>query len=167
MQSEAEAESDTESEFEANPEELESSESSVNEESDYQGSDASDDPGSSVSYESDDGDDWEELERKAAKCNVLCPLFSDTFIYEYPQPILSELLKPKVDANPTILMMTDRKRSPLRSPRQMERGKGNGDPTRLCCFRSSIVFDVTSLDYISYFSCTATAIQLARLIQLN
>ena len=39
------------------------------EESAYDGSDASEDEGSG-SYDdvSDDGDDWDELERKAAKC---------------------------------------------------------------------------------------------------
>ncbi|KAG8217204.1 FACT complex subunit SPT16 [Butyriboletus roseoflavus] len=66
-ESDAEEESDTESEFEADPEDLVSEESSA-EESAYDGSDASEDSGS-ASYDevSDEGDDWDELERKAAK----------------------------------------------------------------------------------------------------
>lgn len=49
-------------------EDLVSEESSV-EESAYDGSDASEDSGSgSFDDVSDDGDDWDELERKAAKC---------------------------------------------------------------------------------------------------
>jgi nucleosome binding factor SPN SPT16 subunit len=65
--SDAGEESDTESEFEADPEDLVSEESS-NDASDYDGADASDDSGSaSYDDESEDGDDWDELERKAAK----------------------------------------------------------------------------------------------------
>lgn len=64
--------SDSESEFEADPEELQSEESSADA-SEYDGSDASDDSGSGSGYDddSDDGDDWEELERKAAKCTYI------------------------------------------------------------------------------------------------
>ncbi|KAG6379251.1 FACT complex subunit SPT16 [Boletus reticuloceps] len=66
-ESDAEEESDTESEFEADPEDLVSEESGE-EASAYDGSDASEDSGS-ASYDdvSDEGDDWDELERKAAK----------------------------------------------------------------------------------------------------
>jgi len=60
--------SDTESEFEAEPEDLVSSES-AEEESEFDGSDASDDSGSasSIGGEESDADDWDELERKAAR----------------------------------------------------------------------------------------------------
>jgi len=61
--------SDTESEFEADSEEL-ISEQSDDDVSDYDASDASDDGASgsdSGGDESDEGDDWDELERKAAK----------------------------------------------------------------------------------------------------
>ena len=76
--------SESESEFEADPEDFAASSSSA-EESDYDGSDASDDDGSSDSggdsdgapllgwYKMSDveiGDDWDELERKAAKCTL-------------------------------------------------------------------------------------------------
>ena len=66
-QSDDEDGSATESEFEADPEDLEESESEA--ESEYDGSDASDDEGSG-SYDDDDsdGEDWDELEKKAAKC---------------------------------------------------------------------------------------------------
>ncbi|KAF8965271.1 FACT complex subunit SPT16 [Flammula alnicola] len=63
-------ESGSESEFEADPEELEASASS-DEESNYDGSDGSgsDESGSDFGGgdSSDEGDDWDELERKAAK----------------------------------------------------------------------------------------------------
>ncbi|KAJ8589733.1 FACT complex subunit SPT16 [Rhizopogon salebrosus TDB-379] len=66
--SDADDASDSESEFEADPEELQSEESS-DAASEYDGSNASADSGSASGYddESDEGDDWEELERKAAK----------------------------------------------------------------------------------------------------
>ncbi|KIP09266.1 hypothetical protein PHLGIDRAFT_103069 [Phlebiopsis gigantea 11061_1 CR5-6] len=65
--SEPEDESETESEFEAEQEELSSEESEV-EESDYDGSDASDDEGSDSGFDDEsEGEDWDELERKAAK----------------------------------------------------------------------------------------------------
>ncbi|KAF8201718.1 FACT complex subunit SPT16 [Pholiota molesta] len=65
-------ESGSESEFEADPEELEVSSSSANESdaySDDSGSDASgsDFGGGGDDDDSDEGDDWDELERKAAK----------------------------------------------------------------------------------------------------
>ncbi|TFK42772.1 FACT complex subunit SPT16 [Crucibulum laeve] len=63
--------SESESEFEVEPEEFASSESSVDE-SDYDDSDASgSDSGSDFGGddESDEGDDWDELERKAAKAD--------------------------------------------------------------------------------------------------
>ncbi|KAG1859511.1 FACT complex subunit-domain-containing protein [Suillus tomentosus] len=64
--------SDSESELEADPEELQSEESSADA-SEYDGSDASDNSGSGSGYDddSDDSNDWEELERKAAKCRAL------------------------------------------------------------------------------------------------
>jgi len=71
-ESDVENGSDTESEFEADPEELVSEESSDNV-SDYDASDASDDDGSASDFggeESDEGDDWDELERKAAKSDL-------------------------------------------------------------------------------------------------
>ena len=66
--------SETESEFEADLEDLVSAESSA-EESVYDGPDASDASGSG-SYDdvSDKGDDSGELERKATKCTYLCVL---------------------------------------------------------------------------------------------
>ncbi|KAI0646896.1 FACT complex subunit SPT16 [Trametes meyenii] len=70
-ESEADDDSDTESEFAAESDEMESSESSEDE-SDYDdGSDASDDEGSGSDFGSDEseGDDWDELERKAAKAD--------------------------------------------------------------------------------------------------
>ena len=65
-------ESNTESEFEADTEELISSEGS-DEESDFDGSNASEDSGSASSFDDDgsDGESWDELERKAAKCQFL------------------------------------------------------------------------------------------------
>ena len=60
--------SDSESEFEADSEEMQSEESS-DAASEYDGSDASADSGSGSGYDDEsEGDDWEELERKAAKC---------------------------------------------------------------------------------------------------
>lgn len=69
VQSDAEDESQSESEFEAESDDFESSENS-NVESDYSdGSNASEDEGSGSDFsEDDDGEDWDELERKAAKC---------------------------------------------------------------------------------------------------
>ncbi|THH01723.1 hypothetical protein EW026_g1029 [Hermanssonia centrifuga] len=69
-QSEAEDQSDSESEFEAEGEESASSESEE-EESDYNdGSDASEDEGSASDFdEVSEGDDWDELERKAARAD--------------------------------------------------------------------------------------------------
>lgn len=66
-ESEVEEDSESESEFEADSDESEPEESG-DEGSAYDGSDASDESGS-VSYDdaSDEGDDWDELERKAAK----------------------------------------------------------------------------------------------------
>ncbi|KII88934.1 hypothetical protein PLICRDRAFT_175186 [Plicaturopsis crispa FD-325 SS-3] len=63
--------SDEESEFEADPEDLISEDSSVDE-SEYDGSDASDDDGSASDFgdDSDEGADWDELERKAAKSDL-------------------------------------------------------------------------------------------------
>ena len=68
-------ESNTESEFEADTEELISSEGS-DEESDFDGSNASEDSGSASSFDDDgsDGESWDELERKAAKCQFLTHL---------------------------------------------------------------------------------------------
>lgn len=67
-QSEPEEESETESEFEAEFDEASSSESEEEDESDYDGSDASDDEGSDSGFDDEsEGDDWDELERKAAK----------------------------------------------------------------------------------------------------
>jgi hypothetical protein len=88
-QSDPDDASDTESEFEADPEDL-VSEESEDDVSDYDASDASDNDGSASDFggdESDEGsicpisrcmliftaaligDDWDELERKAAKCD--------------------------------------------------------------------------------------------------
>ncbi|KAF9821701.1 hypothetical protein IEO21_00547 [Rhodonia placenta] len=74
-ESDADVGSDTESEFEAEVDVTESSESSESAFSD-DGSDASDDEGSGSDFGSDDsdgviriGDDWDELERKAAKAD--------------------------------------------------------------------------------------------------
>ncbi|KAI5983780.1 FACT complex subunit SPT16 [Pisolithus albus] len=66
-ESDLEEDSESESEFEAGSDESEPEESS-DEGSAYDGSDASDESGS-ASYDdaSDEGDDWDELERKAAK----------------------------------------------------------------------------------------------------
>ncbi|KAI0709021.1 FACT complex subunit SPT16 [Earliella scabrosa] len=68
-ESDADDASDTESEFAAESDEVESSESSQDESDYYDGSDASDDEGSGSDFgsEDSDGDDWDELERKAAK----------------------------------------------------------------------------------------------------
>ncbi|KAF9052732.1 FACT complex subunit SPT16 [Panaeolus papilionaceus] len=62
--------SDTESEFEAEEEEMFSSESS-NDESEFSDASGSDDSGSDFGGgdDSDEGDDWDELERKAAKAD--------------------------------------------------------------------------------------------------
>lgn len=71
-QSEAENDSMTESEYEA--EDFGASSSSDSEESAYSedGSDASDDEGSGSDFDDDsDGEDWDELERKAAKGQCL------------------------------------------------------------------------------------------------
>ncbi|TDL27246.1 FACT complex subunit SPT16 [Rickenella mellea] len=68
-QSDVDSDSDTESEFEAEPDDLES-DAGDDDESEFDGSDASEDSGSASSYgddESEAGDDWDELERKAAK----------------------------------------------------------------------------------------------------
>ena len=60
--------SDSESDFEADFNESESSESSEAGSDYFDGSDASDDEGSGSDFDDDsDGDDWDELERKAAK----------------------------------------------------------------------------------------------------
>ncbi|KAF7972111.1 hypothetical protein HWV62_18942 [Athelia sp. TMB] len=65
--------SETESEFEADSEEM-ISEQSSSDASAYDGSDASDDTGSGSDFgggdDSDEGDDWDELERKAAKSDL-------------------------------------------------------------------------------------------------
>ncbi|KAF7796890.1 hypothetical protein EIP86_008075 [Pleurotus ostreatoroseus] len=69
-ESEAEDESETESEFEA--EDFEESSSSDSDESAYSddGSNASDDEGSGSDFDDEsDGEDWDELERKAAKAD--------------------------------------------------------------------------------------------------
>jgi len=71
-ESEVEDGMDTESEFEADPEELEEVESS-DAESDYAASDSDGfDGGSDASAgdDSDEGDDWDELERKAARSDM-------------------------------------------------------------------------------------------------
>ncbi|KAG6331187.1 hypothetical protein ID866_7902 [Astraeus odoratus] len=68
-ESDAEEESQSESEFEADSEDFQTEESS-DEGSAYDGSDASDESGSGSFDDESDGDDWDELERKAAKCNV-------------------------------------------------------------------------------------------------
>ncbi|KAG2366014.1 hypothetical protein BDR07DRAFT_1275574 [Suillus spraguei] len=66
VDSNADEGSDSESEFEADPEELQSEESSADA-SEYDGSDASNNTGSGSGYDDDgdDGDNWEELEMKA------------------------------------------------------------------------------------------------------
>ncbi|EGN96171.1 hypothetical protein SERLA73DRAFT_94229 [Serpula lacrymans var. lacrymans S7.3] len=70
-ESDADEGSDSTSEFEADSDEM-ISEQSSDEESAYDGSDASADSGSGSDFddESDDGDDWDELERKAAKSDL-------------------------------------------------------------------------------------------------
>lgn len=73
-QSEPESESDSESEFEAEDEPSASSQSS-DEGSAFDGSNASDDEGSGSDFDDDDDDsaeDWDEMERKAAKCMFPC-----------------------------------------------------------------------------------------------
>ena len=71
-ESDADDVSDSESEFEAEEEPSESSEDSESAYSD-DGSDASDDEGSGSDFgsEESEGDDWDELERKAAKGELL------------------------------------------------------------------------------------------------
>jgi len=61
--------SDSESEFEADPEEIEQIESS-DDESDFNASDGSESPSFGEDSDSDEGDDWDELERKAAKSDA-------------------------------------------------------------------------------------------------
>ncbi|EIW85375.1 FACT complex subunit SPT16 [Coniophora puteana RWD-64-598 SS2] len=71
-ESDNESDSGSESEFEADSEELvsEESEAAESEYSDF--SDASDDSGGGSFDDGDsDGDDWDELERKAAKCKLI------------------------------------------------------------------------------------------------
>ncbi|KAL1947960.1 hypothetical protein VTO73DRAFT_13684 [Trametes versicolor] len=70
-ESEADDDSDTESEFAASSADMESSESSQEESAYDDGSDASDDEGSGSDFgsEESEGDDWDELERKAAKAD--------------------------------------------------------------------------------------------------
>lgn len=93
-QSDADDDSGSESEFEAEPEDVSDSDSAS--ESVFDGSDASDDTGSASTFDSenesgesncfamvvsssqtDPGEDWDELERKAAKC--LCFVMPDIF----------------------------------------------------------------------------------------
>ncbi|GJJ12499.1 hypothetical protein Clacol_006742 [Clathrus columnatus] len=65
---ESDLESESESDFVAEQEVLEeSSSSNDDDESAYDGSDVSDDEGDSDMYDESEGDDWDELERKAAK----------------------------------------------------------------------------------------------------
>ena len=64
---ESDDDSGSESEYEQAPSESDYSEASASE-SFQDGSDASDDEGSGSDFSGSEGDDWDELERKAAKC---------------------------------------------------------------------------------------------------
>ena len=116
--SEAKEESDTECEFEIDPKDFVSEESSA-EESDYDGSDASVDWGSG-SYDdvSDKVDDLGELERKAVKARVFALL-----------RIRSGRRSPRRGESRTIRMMVDlrRKRGVLLQKMPRARGTGSGE----------------------------------------
>ena len=75
---ESEGDSGSESEYEHAPSESDYSEESGSGSDFNDGSDASDDEGSGSDFSGSDGDDWDELERRAAKCkwNSACALFS-------------------------------------------------------------------------------------------
>jgi len=75
---ESDEDSGSESEYEHAPSETDYSEASDSASAFDDGSDASDDEGSGSDFSGSDGDDWDELERKAAKCewNLAHFLFS-------------------------------------------------------------------------------------------
>ena len=65
---ESEGESGSESEYEQASSQSDFSEASASESDFNDGSDASDDAGSGSDFSGSEGEDWDELERKAAKC---------------------------------------------------------------------------------------------------
>ena len=74
---ESDGDSGSESEYEQAPSESDYSEASASESDFNDGSDASDDEGSGSDFS--EGDDWDELERKAAKCQ--CNFASAWFLF--------------------------------------------------------------------------------------
>ena len=79
---------ETESEFEADTDDLISEESEASE-SDY--SDASDDSGSASSFDDDSsGDDWDELEKKAAKCKQALNVSAYIIVYSKRPSLIAD-----------------------------------------------------------------------------